>query len=118
MPEATRFKMLLSKSLLPFTQRERETEMVRWGKVRRPSVCRARFAFVFLRVFLFIEFLSRNILRGVWKVFFYLFKRYLFLIFLESSAKVGANHAAKVTPPLSPLEYEYDITDISCAMSD
>jgi hypothetical protein len=50
--------------------------------------------------------------------FFLSFQKISFFDFLESSAKVGANHAAKVTPPLSPLEYEYDITDISCAMSD
>ena len=55
----------------------------------------------FLCVFLFIEFLSREYSEGACGVFLS-FQKISFFDFFVSSAKVGANHAAKVTPPLSP----------------
>jgi hypothetical protein len=55
------------------------------------------FRLCFLACLSFYRVFISEYSEGVWKVFFYLFKRYLFLIFLVSSAKVGANHAAKVT---------------------
>jgi len=98
--------------------------MVRWEKVRRPSVCRARFAFVFFRVFLFTFYRvrAREYSEGACGVFFYLFKRYLFLIFFGGKGRRKKSHKrAKVTPPLSLFpEYEYNryFLYVVCDVSD